>query len=91
VDKDNFDLDFVKTGPTSMDLPKCPKCSAFLHTSVARIDPIISNDIASAADAFIARSEHIDLVLVLGATVQIWPASEYFHAAVTKDARIAMV
>ena len=91
VDKDTFDPDFVRTAPTPMDLQKCPKCSAFLHPSVARIDPNISTDIASAADAFIARSEHNDLVLVLGTTAQIWPASEYFHAPVTKGARIAMV
>ena len=51
----------------------------------------MSKEVVAAADAFIADSEHIDLVLVIGTTAQVWPAAGYVDSAIEKGARVAMV
>ena len=99
IQKNNFDTnllpDSANAGPPSelsnTALPKCPRCRNLLRPGIVWFGENMSKGIVAAADAFIAESEHIDLVLVIGTTAQVWPAAGYVDSAIEKGARVAMV
>lgn len=99
VQRNNFDVnlipDSVKEGlPSELSntpLPKCPKCRNLLRPNIVWFGESMSKTVVDVADAFIAASEHIDLMLVIGTTAQVWPAAGYVDAAIEKGARVAMV
>jgi NAD-dependent SIR2 family protein deacetylase len=72
-------------------LPKCPKCRNLLRPDIVWFGESMSKDVVAAADSFIADSDHIDLILVIGTTAQVWPAAGYVDSAIEKGARVAMI
>jgi NAD-dependent SIR2 family protein deacetylase len=99
VQRNNFDTNLIPDsangGPQSelsnTPLPKCPKCRNLLRPDIVWFGENIPKDVVAAADSFIAESEYIDLILVIGTTAQVWPAAGYVDAAIEKGARVAMV
>lgn len=91
----NLIPDIGGSGPpsevSSTPLPKCPKCRNLLRPNIVWFGENMSKDVVSAADAYIADSGHIDLILVIGTTAQVWPAAGYVDAAIEKGANVAMV
>jgi NAD-dependent SIR2 family protein deacetylase len=99
VQRNNFDTNLIPDAANSglpselsnTPLPKCPKCRNLLRPDIVWFGENLPNDVVDAADSFIAESEYIDLILVIGTTAQIWPAAGYVDAAIEKGARVAMV
>ena len=99
VERNNTDTNLVRDSPnglvasaiSSTPLPKCPKCRNLLRPGIVWFGESMSEGIVATADAFIGESDHIDLILVIGTTAQVWPAAGYVDAAIEKGARVAMV
>ena len=99
IETDNVDTNLIpdsaKDGTPSelsnTPLPKCPKCRNLLRPGIVWFGENMSKETVAAADAFIDKSEHIDLMLVIGTTAQVWPAAGYVDSAIEKGARVAMV
>lgn len=99
IERNNFNTNIVPETangalPSELSntaLPKCPKCRNLLRPGIVWFGESMSKDVVAAADAFIADSEHIDLILVIGTTAQVWPAAGYVDSAIEKGARVAMV
>ena len=96
VEKDNSDVDFlsgheIQEGNAVITLPTCPECKSLLRPNIVWFTEALPTDIVAAADAYIADSDHIDLMLVIGTTAQVWPAAGYVDSAIEKGARVAMV
>ena len=99
VQRNNFNINLIPdstNGGTTSELsntplPKCPKCRNLLRPNIVWFGENIPKDVVAAADYFIAESEHIDMILVIGTTAQVWPAAGYVDAAIEKGARVAMV
>lgn len=79
--------------PKANVVPHCPKCdqARVLRPNIVWFGESLPKEVVHAADSWIAESEHIDLVLVIGTTAQVWPVSGYVDAAIEKGARVAMV
>ena len=74
------------------DLPHCPKCkSGLLRPGVVWFGEMLPGDILSAIDDFIAKSEKIDLILVVGTSAKVYPAAGYVDLARAKGARVAVI
>lgn len=74
------------------DLPKCPKCSAgLLRPGVVWFGESLPHKVISTVDQFIADSEHIDLILVIGTSAKVYPAAAYVDRARAKGSRVAVV
>ena len=100
LDKGNLTRNIIRSQgspecitPQANQLPYCPKCNQarVLRPNIVWFGESLPKDTVHAADTWIAESEHIDLVLVIGTTAQVWPASGYVDAAIEKGARVAMV
>ena len=99
VEKNNFNASLMPNFATSglpselsnTPLPKCPICRNLLRPDIVWFGESISEGVVAAADSFIANSDHIDLILVIGTTAQVWPAAGYVDSAIEKGARVAMV
>ena len=89
----NFDRDLTSTPHAAQTpkLPKCPTCSSLLRPGLVWFGESLPEDIVAKADAWIQAPMHIDLVLVIGTTAQVWPASGYVDAAIETGARVAVV
>jgi len=89
AEKLNTDKDM---GASEDGLPKCPKCQThLLRPAIIWFGEAMNKSTVAAADAYIQNFDKIDLILVVGTTAQVWPASGYVDAAIEKGARVAMV
>lgn len=90
LDISNADIDLpaVKIA----DLPKCPKCEkGLLRPGVVWFGESLPHKVLSTVDQFIAESEKIDLILVIGTSAKVYPAAGYVDRARAKGARVAVV
>jgi NAD+-dependent protein deacetylase sirtuin 5 len=77
---------------SASDLPHCPQChTALLRPGVVWFNESLPHDVLSDIDAYFARPEPIDLMLVVGTSSQVWPAAGYTAMAKRKGARVAVV
>ena len=96
VQRNNFDVNLIPDSATPSELSntqlrKCPKCRNLLRPDIVWFGENMPKDVVATADSFIADSDYIDLILVVGTTAQVWPAAGYVDAAIEKGARVAMV
>lgn len=87
--KDFFNAEYSKI--VRQDLSRCPVCNSPLRPGVVWFGEKLRQDAVEAAEAFLAKDEPIDLILVIGTTAQVWPAAGLVDAAIEKGASIAMV
>ena len=74
------------------DLPHCPRCrNGLLRPGVVWFGEVLPEKTVSAIDDFIAQSEKIDLILVIGTSSKVYPAAGYVDKARAKGARVAVV
>lgn len=78
--RNNFDTNLIPDAangglPSELSntpLPKCPQCRNLLRPDIVWFGENIPKDVVDAADSFIAESEYVDLILVIGTTAQVW-------------------
>ena len=73
------------------DLPTCPKCFSLLRPGVVWFGESLPKDTVAAVQDFIAQSDKIDLIMVIGTSAQVYPAAGYVDIARQKGARVAVV
>lgn len=72
------------------DIPQCPMCSEMLRPAVVWFGESPSKDVLAAIHDWIVEKP-IDTVLVIGTTVEVYPATSYVQAARDSGARVAVV
>lgn len=74
------------------DLPHCPQCGdGLLRPGVVWFGEVLPEKTVSTIDNFMAQSEKIDLILVIGTSSKVYPAAGYVDKARAKGARVAVV
>ncbi|MCJ1354187.1 MAG: hypothetical protein MMC33_004174 [Icmadophila ericetorum] len=74
------------------DLPHCPKCKqGLLRPGVVWFGEALPSHTLATIDRFVAESEKIDLILVIGTSAKVYPAAGYIDVATAKGARVAVV
>lgn len=74
------------------DLPQCPKCkSSLLRPGVVWFGEALPNDVLDTVDSYINGSAKIDMILVIGTSVKVYPAAGYVDLARAKGARVCVV
>ena len=63
------------------ELPRCPKCHNLLRPGVVWFGESLPTAILDAVDDYISSSDHIDLILVIGTSSQVYPAAGYVDTA----------
>ncbi|KAK3684619.1 hypothetical protein LTR37_020083 [Vermiconidia calcicola] len=96
IEIDNFDPNIIPqlkraAESSATALPRCPKRSSLLLPNIVWFGENLPSVTVAEADSFIEQAEQIDLMLVIGTTAQVWPASGYVDSAIEKGARVAMV
>lgn len=92
VEKNNVDRNLIPADvpDDQLTLPKCPKCHSLLRPNIVWFNEPLPASVTKKADSWIAAAP-IDLVLVIGTTAQVWPASGDVDSAIEQGARVAMV
>ncbi|KAI9738947.1 MAG: hypothetical protein M1818_005261 [Claussenomyces sp. TS43310] len=75
----------------AQDLPHCPKCNKLLRPGVVWFGEPLPEGTLEAVDEWIASSDKIDLMMVIGTTAEVWPAAGFIGAARQKGARVAVI
>jgi NAD-dependent deacetylase sirtuin 5 len=74
------------------DLPECPSCStALLRPAVVWFTESPSLDVFASIHTWIHEKPRIDTVLVIGTSMEVYPATSYVQAARDRGARVAVV
>ena len=74
------------------DLPQCPKCkSSLLRPGVVWFGERLPNDVLDTVDNFIRDVAKIDMIMVIGTSVKVYPAAGYVDEARAKGARVCVV
>ena len=74
------------------DLPQCPKCMHdLLRPGVVWFGESLPEDVLKNAKAFVNDQRKIDLILVIGTSVKVYPAAGYVDKARRKGARVCVV
>lgn len=74
------------------ELPHCPKCTTnLLRPGVVWFGEALPEDTIDAVQAWMAESEKIDLMLVIGTTAEVYPAAGYIARARLKGAKVAVI
>lgn len=88
VSDENVDLPAVAI----KDLPHCPRCkTGLLRPGVVWFGESLPAKVLDTVNDFIAQSEKIDLILVIGTSARVHPAAGYISTARWKGARVAVV
>ena len=88
ISNDNVPLPPINTE----DLPRCPKCkSGLLRPGVVWFGEALPKDTLEAVDNFIATSDKIDLIMVIGTSARVYPAAEYADIARQRGAKVAVI
>lgn len=74
------------------DLPRCPSCkTGLLRPGVVWFGEMLPKETIAFVDDFIADSDRIDLILVIGTSSTVYPAAGYVGRARAKGARVAVI
>lgn len=74
------------------DLPHCPACkTGLLRPGVVWFGEMLPRETIDAIDDFIAQSDRIDLIMVIGTSSTVYPAAGYAGRARAKGARVAVI
>jgi NAD-dependent deacetylase sirtuin 5 len=74
------------------ELPHCPRCTtSLLRPGVVWFGEALPVGTINAIETWIAESEKIDLMLVIGTTAEVYPAAGYIQRARLKGARVAVI
>ena len=74
------------------DLPHCPSCKVgLLRPGVIWFGESLPHKTINAVENWIASSEKIDLILVIGTSAKVFPAALYIDHARDKGARVAVI
>ena len=83
-------VEIPELGPK--DLPSCPQCgSGLLRPGVVWFGEALPQDTLDAIDEFLEEAKHIDLMLVVGTSGQVYPAAGYVEIARSMGAKIAVI
>jgi NAD+-dependent protein deacetylase sirtuin 5 len=69
-------------------LPHCPKCGSLLRPNVVWFGERLPLDVLNRVDTWLESVAKIDLMLVLGTTARVAPASKYIIRAKAKGALV---
>ena len=75
---------------TPDDLPRCPECDGLLRPGVVWFGEPLPSDTINAVDRWIEAAP-VDLILVIGTSVSVYPAAGYVDVARDHGARVAVV
>ena len=73
------------------ELPKCPKCDHLLRPGVVWFGEALPSKTMNEIDAFIAKADKIDLIIVIGTSSKVYPAAGYVPMAREKGAKVAVI
>ncbi len=73
------------------ELPSCPRCRSLLRPDVVWFGESLPLETVNKVGAWMAESDFIDLMLVIGTAAAVRPASGYIARARMKGARVAVV
>lgn len=74
------------------ELPHCPQCkTGLLRPGVVWFGEALPEKTINAVENWIASSERIDLILVIGTSAKVYPAAGYIDEARQKGAKVAVV
>ncbi|CAI6313067.1 unnamed protein product [Periconia digitata] len=73
-------------------LPKCPRCQhGLLRPGVVWFGEALPKQVIGDITSWMADSEKIDLIMVIGTSAKVYPAAAYVDSARAKGARVAVV
>lgn len=72
------------------DLPHCPKCAGLLRPGVVWFGERLAAGAPDTIDEWIAE-EHIDLVIVVGTSLEVFPAAEWVETVRERGASLAII
>jgi NAD-dependent deacetylase sirtuin 5 len=85
------DLPFLAlASPGLADLPHCPKCTYLLRPDVVWFGERLAAGAPDAVDEWLAQ-DGVELVLVVGSSLRVFPAAEWVGAARANGAVLALV
>ncbi|EHL00767.1 putative NAD-dependent deacetylase sirtuin-5 [Glarea lozoyensis 74030] len=74
------------------ELPHCPSCeTGLLRPGVVWFGEALPSETIEGIDEWIEAGESVDLILVIGTTATVWPASSYVEIARRFGAKVAVV
>ena len=69
-------------------MPRCPACGEVLKPDVVLFEEMLPQQIWNAAEKHCARA---DVILVVGSSLEVWPAATLPEMAVSNGAKLIMV